>query len=80
MESNEQIELTCKIEIDSQIERRVTALDGGGWKGGRIKQKRKELVDTDNSMLIVGGGESGWRWKRVLVINGYSKNTTKMNY
>lgn len=88
MESNGQTEVTCKIEIDSQIGSRLTALDQAGLSGGRIKQKGKELVDTNNS---VGGGESGWRWKRVTLtiyhlpltichwINGNSKNTSERN-
>ena len=40
MESNEQIELTSKIETDSQIESRMTAM-GMGLEGGEIQQKGK---------------------------------------
>ena len=40
VESNEQTELTSKIETDSQIESRPTA-KGGGLRGGGIEQKGK---------------------------------------
>ena len=40
MESNEQTELTSKIEIDLYMESRVTALGWGLGSGGE-KQKRK---------------------------------------
>ena len=46
LESNEQIELTSKIETDR--ENRLTALGrvlGGGWReGGKKKKKRKRKV------------------------------------
>ena len=59
MESNGQTEITSKIETDSQIESRMTALGVGGLEGGRIKQKEKELMDMDNSVLITGRGLEG---------------------
>lgn len=31
MESNEQNELTCKVETDSEIENRLTAVRSGWW-------------------------------------------------
>ena len=56
MESNGQNELTSKIETDSWIESRLTAVGGGDGDGG-IKQKRKKrkLIDTDNTVVISKG-------------------------
>ena len=52
MDSNEQTELTSKIETDSQRERRIAAWVGGEVRGWRDGAKRKK----DNSMVIVGEG------------------------
>ena len=41
MESNEQSELTSKIETDPQIESTLTAMGRGRLRGRRIKQKGK---------------------------------------
>ena len=62
MESNEHTEITSKIQTDSQMESRLTAL-GGRLRSGGLEQKKKELVDTDNNVMIVGGAGRG-RWKR----------------
>ena len=40
MESNEQTELTSKIETDSEMESRMTAMRGG-LEGGGMEQKGK---------------------------------------
>ena len=40
MESNEQTELTCKTEIDSQVGSRMTAKGWGGDGGIELKGKR----------------------------------------
>ena len=54
MESNEQTELTSKIETGSCMGgEQMTALgEGVEVRGGGIEQNR-ELVDTDNSVMIV---------------------------
>ena len=54
MESNEQTELTSKIEKDSEIESRLTA-QGRGWYCGVVGSNKKDLRGTDNSVVIVGG-------------------------
>ena len=41
VESNEQSELTSKIETDPQIESTLTAMGRGRLRGRRIKQKGK---------------------------------------
>ena len=69
MESNEQTELTSKIEADSWIESRLTALRDGEEVMERSSKKEKELMDTDNSVLIVGGrgvggGRRGYRGEK----------------
>ena len=49
MESNVQNELTSKIVTNSQIERRLTAVWGGGecWRGRRgFKQKKRKREKT----------------------------------
>ena len=55
-----------KIEMDLQIENGQTAVRGegvGGWvervKG--LSQKKKALIDTDNSAVITGGKGGGGR-------------------
>ena len=62
MESNEQTEPASKIETDSQIERRMCE---GAGRGRGIKQKKgikeKELMDMDNSVVIVVDGTKGYR-------------------
>ena len=78
MESNEQTELTSKVETDSQIESRPTAL-GWGIAGGGIEQNRKKTHGPRNRVMI-----PGWRgWVKVEEgikgINGYRKNIIKMN-
>ena len=57
MESNEQTELTHKIETDSQIESRLTAGQGEGRVWG-LSKKEKRLMDMDNNVVIAGGGGS----------------------
>ena len=42
MESNEQTELTSKIETFLQVQSRLTAMVGGRLRGGGIKQKGKD--------------------------------------
>ena len=54
MESKEQTELKSKIEADSQIESRMTAMWGTLQVRG-IKQKGKRLMDIDNSVVSAGG-------------------------
>ena len=53
MEFNEQTELKSKIESDSQMESRLTALvcvvNGYGAEG--LSKKEKGLMDTDNSVI-----------------------------
>ena len=48
-------ELINKIESDSQIESRLTAL-GWGMVGREIEQKEKELIDTDNIVVMERSG------------------------
>ena len=55
MESNEQTELTSKIEKDSSIETRMTAL-GRGLGSGRIEQEGKRTHGR--------GQECGDCWRR----------------
>ena len=62
MESNEQTELTSKIETDSQIESRQTVLGG---KAGveRSIRKEKRLMVMGNSVVIARGkGFKGDKW------------------
>ena len=74
MESNEQAEITSKIETDSQIEGRLTALEGIGLEGCGTEQKRKRThghrqqcgdcwwragVEVEEDM----GGE--WQWEKI---------------
>ena len=50
-----------KIEIDSDTENRLTAVEGKGV-GDLVKKEkrlRKKLIDTDNSMVITGGKGGG---------------------
>ena len=50
-----------KIEIDSDTENRLTAVEGKGV-GDLVKKEkrlRKKLIDTDNSMVITRRKESG---------------------
>ena len=59
MESNEQNILINKIETDSSIKKRLTTVRGEGYFGAGEKvegiKKKKELIDTDNSMVITRG-------------------------
>ena len=54
MESNEQTELTGKIETDSEIESRLAAL-GAGLRGGETEQKGKRTHGHGHSVVIAGG-------------------------
>ena len=54
MESNEQTELTGKIQTDSLIDSRMTAQGKGTGMEG-FSKKKKGLMDMDNSVVIVGG-------------------------
>ena len=54
VESNEQTELTGKIETDSEIESRLAAL-GAGLRGGETKQKGKRTHGHGHSVVIAGG-------------------------
>ena len=52
MESDE---LTDKVERDSQMQERRTAVrrEGiGGWARGLSKEKKERLTDTDSSVAI----------------------------
>ena len=75
MESNEQTELTSKIETDSYTESRLTALGAGGWGGG-IGQKRKRTHGQGQQGAdygdVGGGVEEGTSG-----INGNGKKATK---
>ena len=52
MESNEQTELTSKIETDSQVTSRLTA--SGRVKGVEgLSRKVTGLMDVDNSVVTV---------------------------
>ena len=65
MESNEATELTGKIETDPSIESRMTGKGGYGVEG--LSKKEKGLMDMDNSVVIIGGGEckgAKWSWKK----------------
>ena len=54
MESNEQTELTRKIETGSQTESRIIAMGGGlGVEG--LNEKEEGLMDMDNSVVIAVG-------------------------
>ena len=60
---------------DRLIESRLTALECWvSWEGEGIEQnKKKGLMDTDNSVMVMGGSEAGrggrgykqdkWQWK-----------------
>ena len=72
MESNEQTELTSKIETDSWIESRLTAL-GLGLGGGGIKLKRRR-THGHGHQCGDGEGEMGIRGT-----NSIGKNTIKIN-
>ena len=67
MESNEQTELTSKIETDSYTESRLTALGAGGWGGG-IEQKRKRTHGQGQQGAdyggVQGGGGRGYKWDK----------------
>ena len=52
MESNEQTEITRKIETHPHIESKVTAKGEGRVGGRRIEKKEKGLRDMDNSVVI----------------------------
>ena len=54
VESNEQTKLTRKIETDSWMESRMTAVGGGGLGVERSRKKAKGLMD--NSVVTVQGG------------------------
>ena len=60
-------ELTSKIETDSWVESRLTALGVGqmqGLEGQSKKQTQKELMDEDGSVVIAevgGGGGRGYK-------------------
>lgn len=64
VERNKPNELTSKIEAESQIESRFTAV-GGCWVGwgrvGRIEQKRnkREKRMDMGTRVVIAGGESG---------------------
>ena len=65
MESNEQTELTSKIETDSWMENRITALGGRvgveGWSQKRKGMHGQQQQRGDCEQGVVG---SGWRHKR----------------
>ena len=55
MDSNEQTELTSKIETDPLIESRLTAKMGRlGVEG--LSKKEKGLMDMDNNVVIMEEG------------------------
>ena len=54
MESNEQTELKCKIETESQMEIRMTAKGRGSEGVEGLSKKEKGLSDMDNSVVIAG--------------------------
>ena len=76
-ESNEQTELTKKMETDSQMQSSLTAPEGrngdGGRGGGNKQNVRKEkgLMDTDNRAVIVGAGG------QVVVEEGIGETSSK---
>ena len=71
MESNEQTELTSKIDSESRLTARGV---GEVWRGWRYwAKKKKELIDTDDRLLY-SGEEGGWRWRKVAGINNNGKN------
>ena len=53
MESNEQTDLTSKIDSDSWMESRLTPLWGGMGAVDGLSKKEKELMDMDTSVVIV---------------------------
>ena len=71
MESNEETELTRKIETDSQVESRLTALGrvwGRAWRGQAKKEKNRERTQGHGQHSgncgargQVGGGRRGHR-------------------
>ena len=79
MESNEQTELTSKIDTDSYIESRLIALgDGVGIEGIEgSNKKEKELMDMDSGAVIAGGREWVEEEEDIVGINGNGKNTIK---
>ena len=56
MESNEQTELTSKIETDSYREQTDNSRRGGGEGESAIKQKPKGLMNMGNSVVMWEGG------------------------
>ena len=70
VESNEQTELTSKIETNSWIESRLTALGGGSSVVEGLSTKEKGLMDMDNSGVFVEEGD-------ITGLNGNEKNTIK---
>ena len=70
MEFNEQTARTSKIDTDSLMESRMTALGEGWFEGGGIKQKWKR---------IHGHGQQGGDWggRSIKRINNKENNTIK---
>ena len=70
---NEQTELKSKIQMDSWIESRLSALEVG-LRGGRMEQKRKKTLDKANNVVIAGARRGVGRWKSISGgINGNGK-------
>ena len=74
MESDEQTELTCKIETDWLLDGEQDDSYGVGVRRWRGQAKGKRAHGLDNNVVIAGwGGEVGIRG-----LNGNGKNTIKI--
>ena len=63
VESNEHTELTSKIQTDSQMESRTTAIGRGSLEGGGIEQKGKRTVGHGQQCGDCCGKEcKGTKW------------------
>ena len=65
MESNEQTELTGKIETDSEIENMMTSLGQEVVCSRGIKQKEKMTHGHGQQYGDCWEEGDGWRWKRI---------------
>ena len=77
VESNEQTDLTSKIDSDSWMESRLTPLWGGMGAVDGLSKKEKELMDMDTSVVIVEGRGEGGGIRGYGGINGNGKKTIK---
>ena len=77
MESNEQSELTSKTERDSRIESGLTAVAECRGRVSGWRERKKGLMDRDNSVVFVGGRWWGELEEGIRRINGNEKINKK---